>query len=203
MVMKSAFGSTTEPERKAIGRRIGEMVSQFRTQAAAADCAELSVDQLMRIVAGLSAPTALPITRLAKATGYRLDWVMTGIGEKVGGTVKWPTFDDAAGRVDAEAAGTALEQASEASHGGVRVAVLSIYLQHTLRPRLAKLYDQAGKTLSERYLQDACIQAAVLIGEGEPEGPRFQPIPHWPLVVEAIIRAHTQAVTWLVSNEKR
>jgi len=71
----------SEEERVALGKRVRVLVEAVgTTQAAAAEIAGVSVQQLGRVMRAKNAPSLVPLARLAEATGISLDWVATGEG---------------------------------------------------------------------------------------------------------------------------
>lgn len=64
-----------------LGARVNAMARAAGSRIRAAEIAGITVQQLGRIVSGRSAnPSAAMLARLAQATGYDLNWVLTGEG---------------------------------------------------------------------------------------------------------------------------
>lgn len=63
-----------------LGERIATMCDAVGTREAAARAAGIGPRQLLKIIRGDAKPTAEALARLADASGYSLDWVMTGRG---------------------------------------------------------------------------------------------------------------------------
>jgi transcriptional regulator with XRE-family HTH domain len=82
MAKRSMFEGWSDARRAALAARIREMVEQFDTVADAAKHAGISLSALEGYISGRSAPSAIPLAELALKTGYDLQWVMTGTGEK-------------------------------------------------------------------------------------------------------------------------
>lgn len=78
MAKRSLFDDLTQQEREEFVARLRELVDHFPTQAEAAKVAGVSVGQIKAYIAGRSAPSFLPIARLARAAGRDLNTVLPG-----------------------------------------------------------------------------------------------------------------------------
>ncbi|HEY2070680.1 MAG TPA: S24 family peptidase [Rhizomicrobium sp.] len=89
--------------RVSVGERIGWLLDQFPTRAAAADVAGVNRDQLAKYVTGAAKPPLEVIARLCNAKGASIEWLATGTGERIlslnaqSGVVDVPFYDVRAG----------------------------------------------------------------------------------------------------------
>jgi len=79
---KNATGELAEAAQVGMRDRMRAAVKECVTLSAAADIAELSTDQLARILQGTSSPGFLPLARLAAFVGIDLTWLAYGVAER-------------------------------------------------------------------------------------------------------------------------
>jgi len=90
MSNRPSLKDLSDEERVALATRLREMVEQIGTQPRAAEVAGVSLRALEQYLSGKVAPSLLATGNLAAATGYSLDWVLTGQGAKARDTTKLP-----------------------------------------------------------------------------------------------------------------
>lgn len=76
----SAYRNVSVDFALSLGARVDVVVSHFTSKAAAAQVAELSVEQLTRIIEGIASPHAITLARLACSASIDLNWLLTGEG---------------------------------------------------------------------------------------------------------------------------
>lgn len=74
--------TTEDDDVAALAGRLREAVGAFRTHADAAAAAGVSVAQLRNYLAGKHAPSVFPMARFAAASGFSLEWLVSGRGQK-------------------------------------------------------------------------------------------------------------------------
>ena len=105
--LRTLIPSLGELETHELGTRIDAISKCLGTRENAAYIAGLSVDQLVSYIKGRSKPGFLPLARLARATGFSLDWLATGKGMML--QVSDRTDPTSTGYMDAEALGAAIK----------------------------------------------------------------------------------------------
>ncbi|WP_374467432.1 hypothetical protein [Ferrovibrio sp.] len=73
-----------------LGRRIEEMLEAFPNREAAAKVAGRKRGQLYTWTKGQAEPSFLPIAAMAMETGFSMEWLATGTGEKLRQTREQP-----------------------------------------------------------------------------------------------------------------
>lgn len=175
MGKKSAFGAMSDADRVEFGDRVSRVVREFRTQARAAEVADLSVDQLVRIMQGKSAPTAIAIARLAMEAGYDINWIVTGVGDP---RMDWPSYE-----------GARAVLAHPVTQ--LRVQIQQLEQQRALGDAVGGIYQASGYKLSSNESAEVCgmaIDALTESGVSEDQ---------WTAVAATIARCHKDAVAFI------
>jgi transcriptional regulator with XRE-family HTH domain len=180
MAKKSALDDLKPAERKRFAGRIREMVDAAGSQNAAADAAGVSVRQIAAYCAGESAPTFLPLAKLAGHTGFSLEWVYSGKGPR-------RRSDLTVEQMTAPSASPLMR---------VELSLKEAQLQHDLVVRLQEVYAEAGITMSEAT-SDAVIGAAVDLLINSTLG-----LDHWQELSDVIVASHGLALS-AMSGKRR
>lgn len=80
MAKRALTDDLSEADRAELVARLRSLVERFATQAEAARVAGVSLGQIKAYIAGRSAPSFLPVARLARAAGVDLNEVLPGAG---------------------------------------------------------------------------------------------------------------------------
>jgi transcriptional regulator with XRE-family HTH domain len=177
MANKSSTKDLSSEERVALARRVRDMVEAIGTQPKAAEVARVSLRQLEQYLSGNVAPSLLAAGNLAAATGFSLDWVLTGTGNRLRSSEP----DRLANPLDAE----------------IRDTEEILCIARLLQPALAA-YSEAGASLSaedEDAIVGDTVDALRELGRGE-SGHCFQKL------VSAAIEAHRAVAPILAARSR-
>jgi transcriptional regulator with XRE-family HTH domain len=167
--------TVTDNARQSQIARLREVAASIGSQPKAAKAARVSVRSLRLYLAGEVPPSVKALGNLAAATGYSLDWILTGTGEKMRDAKCEP--DPATRPLDA------------ALVWGMRMTDLLAQLRG-----IREVYRSAGRDL-ERDEEDEVVGAAIDLIEGVPASERH------PWIVDFVIGVHRSA-SQLVAKER-
>lgn len=78
--MTKRASSLSASEQVELGERIARVVAAVGSPAEAARLAGITTKQLGRWTAGTQQPSAVSLGKLAQASGFSLDWILSGVG---------------------------------------------------------------------------------------------------------------------------
>lgn len=176
---RSALQELSPMERERFVARLKAVIAAAGSQTEAAKAAKLSVRQIGAYVAGTSAPQFFPLARLAAATGYDLNWLLTGD--------RSPKL-----AADSPLAAVALVRDAMDSYNGAKA---ELEFGNAVLAEIRPLYEEAGFAMNsteESELAGAAIDS--LLNEEE----RLRPA--WRDYVGPIADAHRAAVRHIVKK---